>query len=287
MIRDLSKTLKAMLDDDPTLPDPLQSALVVFDRPVEGFSPAQATIDLFLYDVRENMELRSNEPIIERNNGQATIHRPPLRVLCSYLVTAWPGAATGDEMALREHRLLSQALQVLARYPTIPANLLKNTSLEAQEPPLPMITAQTDGLKNPSEFWTALGNKLRPSISLSVTISMQPFAAETARMVQESEIRIGERTSPAEMKINPASLLDVFRIVGQVTGAAGTPVAGALVSIVETGLAAISDHDGRYTIGMLPAGSYTIRVESGQITQTANIIIPAPAGKNFNVKLTG
>ena len=288
MIRDLSLTMQAILDD-PALaaafPE-LAAAQILFDRPVEGFKPAQATVDLFLYDVRENMELRSNEPIIERNNGQAIIHRPPMRVLCSYLVTAWPGNVTGDEMALGEHRLLGQTLQALSRFPTIPPQYLKG-SLIKQEPPLPMITAQTDGLKNPAEFWTALGNKLRPSISLTGTISMQPFAAETARMVQESEIRIGERTSPVEMKINPATLRDAFRIVGQITGAAGAPVPGALVSIEQTGLAAISDLDGRYTIGMLSAGNYTIRVESGQITKTANITIPAPAGKNFNVKLTG
>jgi hypothetical protein len=150
-----------------------------------------------------------------------------------------------------------------------------------------MITAQTDGLKNPAEFWTALGNKLRPSISITATISLQPHEAQTAPMVQESELRIGERTSPAEMKIATATLRDAFRIVGQITGAADAPVIGALVSITEIGLAAITDGEGRYTLGMMPAGSYTLHVEAADITKNANITVPAPAGKNFNVKLTG
>ena len=286
MIRDLSETLRAILDD-PTLaasfPE-LAAAQILFDRPVEQFNPGQTTINLYLYDVRENMELRSNEPIIERNNGQAVLRRAPIRVLCSYLLTAWP--VGGAEPQLQEHRLLSQAIQLLSRFPTIPATFLKG-KLVGQTPPLPMITAQTDGLKNPAEFWTALGNKLRPSISITATISMQPDEGLTAPMVQESELRIGERTSPAEMKIAAATLRDAFRIVGQITGATGAPVGDALVSITEIGLAAITDLEGRYTLGMMPAGSYTLHVESGEITKNANITVPALAGKNFNVKLTG
>src|SRR6185503_14464187 len=286
MIRDLSETLRAILDDATlaaSFPE-LAAAQILFDRPVEQFNPAQTTIDLYLFDVRENMELRSNEPIIERNNGQAVLHRAPIRLLCSYLLTAWP--VGGAEPQLQEHRLLSQAIQVLSRFPTIPASSLKG-KLVGQTPPLPMITAQTDGLKNPAEFWTALGNKLRPSISVTATISLQPHEAQTAPMVQESELRIGERTSPAEMKIATATLRDAFRIVGQITGAADAPVIGALVSITEIGLAAITDGEGRYTLGMMPAGSYTLHVEAADITKNANITVPAPAGKNFNVKLTG
>ena len=82
MIRDLSTTLQAVLSD-PSLAVPfpeLSRAQIAFDRPDDGFKPAQTTVDLFLFDVRENMELRSNEPKIERVNGQAVIHRAPMRV---------------------------------------------------------------------------------------------------------------------------------------------------------------------------------------------------------------
>ena len=120
MINELSETLRALLDD-PALaaafPE-LAAAQVVFDRPAEQFNPSQTTIDLFLYDVREDMELRSNEPVVERLNGRAVIKRPPLRVACSYLLTAW--AVGGGELPLQEQKILSQALMVLARYPTIP-----------------------------------------------------------------------------------------------------------------------------------------------------------------------
>jgi Pvc16 N-terminal domain/Carboxypeptidase regulatory-like domain len=286
MIRDLSETLRAILDDPALAAEfkELAAAQVVFDRPSESFNPAQTTIDLFLYDMRENIELRSNEPVIERNNGTATIHRPPLRVACSYLITAWP--VGGTDLPLQEHRLLSQALEVLSRYPMIPAPFLIG-KLIGQAPPLPMMASQADGLKNPAEFWTAIGNKLRPSLAVTVTISMQPFAPVTAKVVTEAEIRVGERTAPDKNAIASATLVDAFRIGGRVTDAKDAPVAQANVSIIETGLSAITNSDGLYSIGMLRAGTFTLRVESGSKVVNMSITVPAVAGKNFNVKLTG
>jgi hypothetical protein len=124
MIRDLSETLRALLDDPAlagTFPD-LAAAQVVFDRPVESFNPSQTTIDLFLYDLRENMELRTSETQYVRTNGHVTVRPAPLRLACSYLVTAWP--VGGSDLPLREHRLLSQVLQVLSQHPRIPASFL-------------------------------------------------------------------------------------------------------------------------------------------------------------------
>src|SRR5262249_4707904 len=139
---DLSLTLQALLDDSAlagSFPE-LAAAQILFDRPAETFNPTQPTIDLFLYDIRENMELRSSEPTYERLSTQVRIIPPPLRVACSYLITAWP--ASGADLVLQEHRLLSQVLQVLSRYPTIPTTFLKG-KLIGQEPPLPLITART------------------------------------------------------------------------------------------------------------------------------------------------
>ena len=68
-IDDLSRTLRAILTQK-GLPTELGSAQIVFDRPSETFNPQQTTVDLFLYDIREDSELRSNEEMIEHRNGQ-------------------------------------------------------------------------------------------------------------------------------------------------------------------------------------------------------------------------
>jgi len=271
MIRDLSESLGAMLDDPALATDfpELSAAAIAFDRPADNFNPAQTTVDLFLYDVREDMELRSNEPLRTRSAGGVQMHQAPLRVLCSYLVTAWP--VGGTELTLQEHRLLAQTLQVLARNKQIPAPFLKG-KLIGQEPPLPTMTARTEGLKDPHEFWTAIGNKMRPSFIVTATIAMDLFPPVSVPEVIVSEI---------DLVGSPR-----FRIGGYVTDAAThAPVVDASVSLVELGLAARTDQQGRYHLGAMTAGTYTVRVDKGTTVKSVTVTVPPAAGSNYDVQL--
>jgi hypothetical protein len=173
MIRDLSETLGALLT-------PAVSADLSFDRPTDTFQPAQTTINLFLYDIRENVELRNNEPTLRRQGAEARKEPPPVRIECAYVVTAWP--VGGSDLALQEHRLLSDTLRRLLRFPTIPSEFLRG-SLVGQEPPLPAVTARPDGLANPAEFWTALGSRLRAGLTLRATISVPVFDEVSEHLV--------------------------------------------------------------------------------------------------------
>ena len=286
MIRDLSQTLRSLLTQ-PGVPAELAAAQIVFDRPTDQFNPTQATVDLFLYDLRENLELRNNEPTLERQNGQVTIRRPPLRVDCSYLVTAWSGGVSGDELALQEHRLLSQVLQVFSRYSTIPNQFLQG-SLANQEPPLPMVTARANGLKEPAEFWTSLGTQLRASIGVTVTIAMEYLVQpEVAPIVITRDLHLGQRISPQLEQLKPATEEQFFRIGGRVTDAADQSVAGATVTLVEVGLTAVTDSEGYYSIGIVPPGTYTLQVQSGAIAEQTGIAIPvATADRDYNLQLS-
>jgi Pvc16 N-terminal domain/Carboxypeptidase regulatory-like domain len=284
MIDDLSQTLRTILTRSGQ--DPLKSAQVVFDRPADPFTPQQTTVDLFLYDIREDVDLRSNEPVIERTNGRVITHPPPLRVACSYLVTAWPGGETGDAAVLLEQRLLSQTLQVLAGQPTIDPKLLQG-SLKGQEPPLPLVTALVDPQKNLSEFWTALGNKLRPSLTVRVTISITDLIMpKTEQMVITEHLRTGMRTAPDEESIIPATLEERFRIGGQISDASNQPVEAALVTIIELGLSTRTNADGRFVFGMMKPGDFTLRVKTATKESNFPIKVPAPKGENYNLQLT-
>ena len=283
MIRDLSTSLQAILSD-PSLAAPfpeLHQALISFDRPDDGFKPAQTTVDLFLFDVRENMELRSNEPRIERLNGQAAIHRAPMRVACSYLVTAWP--VGGTDLVLQEQRLLAQVLQAFSAYPTIPATFLTG-KLIGQEPPLPMMASHPEELKNPAEFWTAIGNKMRASITVTVTISMDVSAPVRAPIAKTALVRLGERAAPDAEGLKAAGKDEFYRIGGRVTSG-GNAVAGATVTLLGAELAARTDGSGEYVLGAMAAGAYTLNVQANATTKQVNIAIPAPAGSNYDVQL--
>jgi len=82
MIRDLSMTLQAILSDASlAVPFPeLHNALIAFDRPDDGFKPAQTTVDLFLFDVREmwNCAATSEDRPAERTG------RDPIALPCAW-----------------------------------------------------------------------------------------------------------------------------------------------------------------------------------------------------------
>jgi hypothetical protein len=273
MIDDLSKTLRSILDDraiEKTCKE-LFDADVLFDRPNDQFKPVQPAVNLFLYDVRENRDIRSNEPLREHSEGRTIFRRPPLRVSCSYLVTAW-ASGDGEEPLLKEQRLLSQTLQVLSSYPIIPAKFFPSKSaLEAQEPPLPMMITQMDGVKDPADFWSAIGGKLRPAFAVTVTLSLpifEPLEPEGAPLVTTRRIDIGERTSGGGKGISPETLSstrigDLFRVTGSVADQKGAPVKDAVVRISELGVRATTDQDGRYNLGLIPKGRHTLHVAPG------------------------
>jgi hypothetical protein len=175
MIDDLDRTLEELLRHQ-LPPGLVEQVAISFAAPDSEFPPAAVTlpaIDMFLYDIRENLELRSTGWIVERqDNGTAIKWRSPVRVDCSYLITAW-SSDSSTTRALDEHRLLSEVMKVLLRHRTIPEVLLQG-SLKGQEPPLPSITLQPGRLQSVGEFWQAVGGKPKASLNYTVTIGVVP-----------------------------------------------------------------------------------------------------------------
>lgn len=286
MIRDLSETLQAILDDagvEKSFPE-LAAAQIAFERPSEQFAPSQTTVNLFLFDIRENTELRAKEPIIERRNGEALIRRPPMRVDCSYLLTAWAAGGTGPELVLAEHELLGQAMQVLARYPTIPEKFLQG-SLKEQTLPLPLTVGGTNKgeMKDPADFWSALGNKLRPSLIVTATIELQTTEPETAPLATTGRLRVGLRSTASSYSLDENTAEELFRVGGRVTDNAGQPLAGA--NVAGAGLSAVTDEEGRYVLGGVPGGALGLEVRAGARSGSFKIVVPAPAGETYDLQM--
>jgi hypothetical protein len=267
VINDLSIALRSLLSPA------MGGADIVFDQPSEAFKPTRTTLNLFLYDIRENLELRTSEPRVEPRAEKVALRRPLLRIACSYLITAW--VSSGNEPPLQEQRLLSQVLLLIKQYPTIPAAYLP-ASLRHQEPPLPMMVAQADGLKAPHEFWTAIGNKLRPSVTATITIGLEvpEPTLEEVSLARVHDISLGERTSAAERALKAATQSQGYRIAGRVTDANKKPVQGATVSVAGTGLETQTDAEGRYTLGLFAPGTYTLSLQAGDEVETIRVALP-------------
>ena len=192
MIDDLDRTVEELLKRE-LAPALVEQVAISFAAPDAEFPPSSVTlpaVDLFLYDIRENLELRRTGWIVEHSdNGTATKRQVPVRVDCSYLITAW-ASESSTSRALDEHRLLSEVMKVLIRHPMIPEVLLQG-ALKGQEPPLPSSTLQPGRLQSVAEFWQALGGKPKAALNYTVTIGIVPEqVVETEMPVVDKTLRI-------------------------------------------------------------------------------------------------
>jgi Pvc16 N-terminal domain/Carboxypeptidase regulatory-like domain len=285
MFRDLDDTLRNILDD-PAAPDELETADVSFEMPDKNFAPNQRTLNLFLYEAHENRELRDPVPIIEKVGDTYIRRRPPLRVDCSYMVTAWSNQ-TGAQRVAEEHRLLSQALLWLSHFPIIPPKYLpavwKNPDeLNYQPFPLPMWVGQMNGVKEPGEFWTALEQPPRPSLNLMVTIAMDlGVEVPEGPLVITKDMRLLQKNKPTTQE-------RWFQIGGTIFAAISPPneVSGAQVRLVERNQTVVTDAQGRFTFTLLLAGNYTLEVSKvGFTTTTKNIVVPGASLDAYDVVL--
>lgn len=275
MFHDLDKTIEKILDDSDA-PAELKAAQVSFITPDKNLPLTGATVDLFLYEVKENRELRDPTPIIEKSGASFVRKEPPLRVDCSYIVTAWSDPNTmGEVKVTEEHRLLAQALLWLSRFPTIPAAKLHG-SLANQLYPPPTMVAQMDPNKNAGDFWFALGIPPRPAFYLVVTITMDLGLQVEGPLVT---------TRSTEFKPDGLKQEDWVQVGGRILGA-GQGVADALVDILDAGLRTRSDSEGRYSFVRVPEGAHTIRVvATGFQPKTQPLDVPSlPA--EYDVTLT-
>jgi hypothetical protein len=272
MISDLDETLKQLLIKKVPL-EPAE-VYISFEAPDREWaaSISKPTVNLYLYDIRENHQLRAFDWSVERNqNRTATKKRTPLRIDLSYLVTVW----TND--VEDEHRLLWHVLATLLRHQTIPAELLQG-ALAAQELPIPTATAQPDGaLKKTSDFWNALDNRLKPSIDYVVTVPLDLEVLLTAPVVRTKLLRVGGAEG-----MTPDELIQVLGMVrAKEEPAQGVPEATVVAK--EVGMTAKSDATGRYIFPKLPPGSYTFRVSApGREEREIAITIPSD---NYDLEL--
>ncbi len=287
MFNDLDTVLKRILDSA-IVPKLVRDADISFDRPSDTFNHDTSKIGLFLYDIRENTELRSSEPFINRNNGVATINKPPIRLACSYLVTAWiESGITGEEAIMKEHALLGAVLKVFSCMPTIPASFMQG-ELASQPYPIPLVTLQGDLTRNPAEFWSALGGKLRPSFTLTATIAlMSSEAPVSAHLVSTSELVVASKKPDVpekDCKLEES----VFRIGGRATeSGSGKLISGVSIALSALGRSTETDAQGQFSFSGIPAGTYEMRFnKAGYKVETMQAQVPGDSLTAFDIALT-
>jgi hypothetical protein len=175
MIQDVDESLRALVKRDALNGS---KADIAFDAPNKEWSSRRntPTVDLYLYDIREDLEQR--EVMWEDIRGDARDSRliterrpPPRRFKLSYLVTAW------TQRPEDEHRLLSSLLACFLRHPTLPADALSGALAQARQPILLNIALPPPQDRSISDVWSALGGELKASLDLVVNA---PFDVKVA-----------------------------------------------------------------------------------------------------------
>jgi hypothetical protein len=245
---------------------------LTFEQPTREWAArlSRPTLNLFLHDMRENLKLRhSQQWMVEQNtDGTATQRRVPVRVDLHYMVTAW--ANEPDD----EHNLLARTLMALFRQPHLPEELLPE-SLQGQPRPIPLQVAQDDELRNPADVWNALDNEIRPSIVLTLTVSLDPYQPQVTPLVRTREVRFGQAADPSQQALEPGSE-EVFWSIGG-TVHSKRPLEELRLTLVERGLQIPLQEEGQFAINGLRAGEYTLEIASnGDRLKQAKITVPSP-----------
>jgi hypothetical protein len=281
MFQDLDSALTNLLND-PLAPADVVDADVSFETPDKNFTPPAATINLFLYELKENRELRDPVPIRDIVGGVFVRRQPPLRTDCTYLVTAWANNLAGPARVAAEHSLLGQTLVWLNRFPHVPEAYFAGGGLADPPFPPPTLVAQPKADNNAGEFWSALGIPPRPAFQLTVTITLE-LGLETPEgpPVVTKEITLsGMGTAAPEFD-------QWFEIGGTVRDAITLdPVPGAEVTLVETGAATVANESGQFKFSLLEAGNYTLHVAaSGFPPQDKPVVVPGLVLNEYDVAL--
>jgi hypothetical protein len=295
MFDELSKAI-AKLIKDKNITGPQGVVEVSFDRPSEPYPKhdSAAMVNAFLYDVREDTTLRSNELSLTRANGEVGVARAPFYVTCSYLMTVWvhPGGQTADDSFL-EQSILGQLMAMLAGQPEIPVPLAQGIpwplmAIMAVSPLLiPASISTVDEKGSLSEFWTAVGNKIRPSFVLKATVPLEAAYPGKTKIPAATSLSVAiggvEELHPTRSKR--------YVIGGKVTDDKGEPRQRATVEIVELRRQTETNSQGGWVFSNVPEAEYTIRVApiKGEVQfapQSVQVHVPRLENDRYDFTVT-
>ncbi|WP_433725833.1 DUF4255 domain-containing protein [Nocardia sp. CA-129566] len=140
---------------------------VVFDAPTKDWAARRnsPTVNMFLYDIREDLRRRQRGLINEYDDHGVVVnrHQGPRYFKLSYLITAW------TQRPEDEHRLLSALLWCFLRHDRIPTDSLTGTLADIGLPVALNIALPPPEDRSFADVWSALGGELKPSLDLVVT----------------------------------------------------------------------------------------------------------------------
>jgi hypothetical protein len=262
MLADLDEALRSLLRSE-LASHGFNGVEIAFEAPSRDWSASisKPTLNLFLYDMRETTGAAAREWSEHRANGQARLERPPLRIDCTYSITAWTRAVQD------EHRMLSQVLAVLLAHERLPAEVLGKLADQPETILTRIGRAKADGA---AEFWSALGGQYKLSLDYVVTLACDPgVTLHRGPEIRTQTVRVRDRDAPQSLAT------ELHRAAGIVRHGDGSPAPGAWLVLPDVGAFATSEDQGRFAFTRIPPGTHRCecRAPDGS-SATGEIVVP-------------
>ncbi|HLI05063.1 MAG TPA: Pvc16 family protein [Ktedonobacteraceae bacterium] len=226
------------------------------------------TINLFLFDLQENKELRRSDFETTKQNGRAERRALPRRFDLRYMVSA---LTTSSE---DEYLLLWRVLTTLLRHPQLPTEVL---SEELRQIELPLVTrvSQDDEGRRMSDLWSALGGQPRPALYYVVTVPVDMELSIEAPLV------LRRTTRYTRMRDERTAVESGVQIGGVVRAGSGEPLANVRVALEgSAAFESVTNTEGRFTLrDVRPSTPGTLHLRVTQADGTQKVIAVDVPGK--------
>jgi hypothetical protein len=227
-------------------------------------SRTRPTINLFLFDIKENRQKRETNLQTTRGSGRAERRLPPRRIDLYYMVNVF---ATERQ---DEHELLWRVLATLLKYHELPGEVLPDSLRHLA----PTLTARFDDEAEGSrmlQLWNALGTPPHPALCYVVTAPLDLDIALDVPLVLTRTARY--RSLAADGTVHATRI----QIGGVVRDRNGNPLAEVGVRLADSAAeGSVTGADGQFVLRGVPSGTVKLNlVDKGRVARQVEVTVPA------------
>ncbi|MDE1481614.1 DUF4255 domain-containing protein [Xenorhabdus bovienii] len=140
-----------------------------FDLPEVNSTQSEPTVSIFLYDIHEDLQLRSSE--LRNYDYKNKILSPGwVNINCNYLITYWDVNKPSNDSSSPDSQPDNQSIKIMNR---VLNALINSRQLDKIPNSYTKIIPQQESLNSLGNFWQALGNRPRLSLFYSITVPMK------------------------------------------------------------------------------------------------------------------
>lgn len=273
MIHDLDETIKELITQQGKLNS--GEIDIAFEQPTGDWAAtlSRPTVNIYLYDIRENTELRARNTRVERDGKTGRHIFPPRRIDLSYLITVW--ARNAED----EHQLLWRVLHSLSNVKSIaPEDAKGQVRLQPYKMPV-KVALPSDAVRNMPDLWGVMENQLKPSLNVVITVALDLEEVIESPLVLSTEIKIGQFEEKEEL----TAISSTTYHIGGYVHKGDDVVSQAEVFLLNTGASVQTDQEGRYVFAYMREGDYEVEVSAdGHKPKQFKLKVPA---ENYDLAL--